>query len=32
MNDGPILVVEDDPDDETLILRALKKFNVKRAS
>ncbi len=29
MNDGPILMVEDDPDDETFILRALKKFNVK---
>ncbi len=28
MSDGPILIVEDNPDDETLILRALKKFNV----
>jgi len=28
-NAGPILVVEDDPSDEALILRALKKFNVK---
>ncbi|MBW7997148.1 MAG: response regulator [Candidatus Glassbacteria bacterium] len=28
MTDGPILIVEDNPDDEALILRALKKFNV----
>ena len=28
MNDGTILMVEDDPDDEALILRALKKFNI----
>ncbi len=28
MNDRPILMVEDNPDDEALILRALKKFNV----
>lgn len=28
MIDGPILIVEDDPDDETLLLRALKKINV----
>lgn len=29
MANAPILVVEDDPDDRALILRALKKFNVK---
>ena len=29
MNDEPILLVEDNPDDEALVLRALKKFNVK---
>lgn len=28
MNNENILIVEDDPDDETLILRALKNFNV----
>ncbi|MEE9544450.1 MAG: response regulator [Rhodospirillales bacterium] len=29
MKNGPILIVEDNPDDEALLLRALKKFNVK---
>ncbi len=29
MNNEHILIVEDDPDDETLILRALKKHNIK---
>jgi two-component system response regulator len=29
MNDEPILLVEDNPDDEALILRALKKYNIK---
>ena len=29
MNDEPILLVEDNPDDEALVLRALKKFKVK---
>lgn len=28
MNRNPILLVEDDPDDQTLILRALKKNNI----
>ncbi len=28
MKDGPILIVEDDPDDEALLLRALKKANI----
>ena len=28
MNDGPILIVEDDPDDEALILRVLKGHNL----
>ena len=29
MNDGAILLVEDNPDDEALTLRALKKNNIK---
>ena len=29
MSDEPILLVEDNPDDEALVLRALKKFKVK---
>ncbi len=28
MKDDPILIVEDDPDDEALLLRALKKANI----
>ena len=31
MNDGPILIVEDDPDDEALILRVLKGHNLSNA-